>query len=101
MSKDEIEDLLAKVDDDECILVKVLDRDSGESLFHFNEGYYRNLPDYPLELINIFVDYILEKMNLEIFHISGNQIMTYDGLFVVTQKNHLDRKSFKYSNPVK
>lgn len=88
-----------EVDDDECILVKVLDKSTKNPIYSFNSGYYRSLPEYPLELMNIFVDFITDELKLEIFHISGNQVMTYDGLFVVTEKRHLDMDMNHYEKP--
>ena len=59
--------LLDEIDENDCFLVKVLDKNTNESVFNFNEGYYRTLEVYPPELINLFVDYILEELELEIF----------------------------------
>ena len=99
MAKQDIETFLQSVDNDECILVRVFDKKSKEPMFSFNEGYYRNLTEYPLELVEIFVDYVME-LGFEIFHISGNQIMTHEGLFVITEKQHLNLDINDYE-PVK
>ena len=88
--------LLDEIDENDCFLVKVLDKNTNESVFNFNEGYYRTLEVYPPELINLFVDYILEELELEIFHISENQIMTSEGLFIITEKRHLNINSDEY-----
>ena len=89
--------ILNEVDEDECFLVRVMDKSSGEPIYSFNEGYYRKLEVYPAELINLFVTYILEELSLEIFHISDNQIMTSEGLFIVTEKRYLDIDSDTYN----
>lgn len=91
--------LLEQIDEDECFLVRVFEKSTGEPVFHFNEGYYRTLKVYPLMLVNLFVDYILEELELEIFHISENQVMTSDGLFIITEKKHLDQTGeYNYEN---
>lgn len=89
--------ILEQVDEDECFLVKVLEKSTGEPIYHFNEGYYRDLEAYPLELVNLFVEYILTELEYEIFHISGNQIMTSEGLFIITEKKYLDTNSTDYN----
>lgn len=92
--------ILDEIDENECFLVKVFDKSTGEPIFNFNEGYYRTLEVYPIELVNLFVDYILQELNLEIFHISENQIMTSEGLFIITEKRHLaiSPDEYKYEN---
>ena len=88
--------LLDEIDENECFLVKVLDKNTGEPIFNFNEGYYRTLKVYPPELVNLFVDYVLQNLELEIFHISENQIMTSEGLFIITEKRHLNLSEDEY-----
>lgn len=98
MKKEDKKDFLSNVDEDECFLVKVLDKGTKKPVFSFNEGYYRDLPAYPMELINVFVDYV-QGLGFEIFHISGNQIMTHEGLFVITEKQHLNTDINDYEFP--
>lgn len=92
--------ILDEIDENECFLVKVLNKSTNEPIFNFNEGYYRTLEVYPPQLVNLFVDYILQELELEVFHISENQIMTSEGLFIITEKRHLDigPDEYEYEN---